>query len=232
MVGGLVRNITRAFYDVYLLVSAQKLRDWGWYAGNFLWTSLWMEADLPLADIQLLAGGRGWADFKNMERVQSFTASFYTVFGGYTYGDGIMKKVEAFVTIEYTLLLPVLLMLYTSLIYIGLYQYNQCIMQNNTCLLALEGCCIYDLTQEELSESLSYLEKELNADKYILGENIKTQYEIKRGKLRIFSQGELANPLSKMGLGESQWELRGECEVSCVQPTQFLRLSKEIVHDW
>lgn len=226
----LVGNIAGNFYDVYFLVSARKPRNGGWYAGNLLRTSLWLEADLPLADMQFLAGGCGRSNFQNVEKVKNSAASVRAFFDGCAYGDELMKKVDAFVTIEYTLLLPVLLMLYTFLIYIGLYQYNQCIMQNNVCLLALEG--YHKNYAAEEFKPLYQMEEELNADKYILGENIRTQYEIRRGKLRISSQGELTNPLSKLGLGQAQWELRGACEVSCVQPTQFLRLSKEIVHDW
>ena len=50
-----------------------------------------------------------------------------------------MKKVDAFVTVEYSMLLPILFLIYTFLIYIGIYQYDVCLLQNDMYFYAMEG---------------------------------------------------------------------------------------------
>ena len=50
-----------------------------------------------------------------------------------------MKKDNAFVTVEYSLLLPILFLIYAVLIYVGIYQYNECLLQNDAFLYAIEG---------------------------------------------------------------------------------------------
>ena len=50
-----------------------------------------------------------------------------------------MKKIDAFVTVEYALLLPVILFVYCFLIYISIYQYNVCLLQNDAYFYASTG---------------------------------------------------------------------------------------------
>lgn len=50
-----------------------------------------------------------------------------------------MKQVSAFVTVEYALLLPVIVVVYSFLIYISIYQYDTCLAQNDAYFYAIEG---------------------------------------------------------------------------------------------
>ena len=50
-----------------------------------------------------------------------------------------MKKVDAFVTIEYTLLLPILYLVYAVLIYIAVYQYHACLEQSEAYFCEMES---------------------------------------------------------------------------------------------
>ncbi len=67
------------------------------------------------------------------------TVTIYSVYGNGAYRDDAMKKVGAFVTVEYALLLPVILIVYSFLIYISIYQYDACLLQNDAYFYALEG---------------------------------------------------------------------------------------------
>lgn len=121
-----------------------------------------------------------------------------------------MKRVEAFVTIEYSLLLPMLCLLYVFLIYVGIYQYNQCLFQNDTYFTALEG------------SNSPY------QNKYLLAEDMKLDYSRRGNRLYISGEGKMHSPISLWGIGEEYWYFQSELEVQEHSPTNLLRLFKEI----
>lgn len=121
-----------------------------------------------------------------------------------------MKKVEAFVTLEYSLLLPVLCLLYTVLIYVGLYQYNQCLFQNDMYHIAIDGA------------GVTY------QNKYILAEDMQIDYSQRGNKISIKGKGKMRSPIFFMGIGEEYWYFQSDLEVWQHSPTNVLRLCKEI----
>ncbi len=120
-----------------------------------------------------------------------------------------MKKVGAFITIEYSLLLPMLLLLYTFLIYIGLYQYNACLLQTDSYFVLLEG----DVTYQ---------------NKYLLAEEIKIDYSKTGKKINIVGTGKMHSPLSVMGIGKEYWEFQTDLETQEYSPINVLRVLKGI----
>ncbi len=133
------------------------------------------------------------------------------------------KRVGAFITIEYTLLIPVLLLLYTCLIYMGLFLHNRCVLQANVYMLGLEGS---RLTAAEPAEKVVWLqskEKQLY-HKYILAEELYSTYHVQGNNIQISSSGQMANPFSVVGMGASTWTLNAECEVTAMSPVNTLRL--------
>ncbi len=75
-------------------------------------------------------------------------------------------------TIETSLLIPVLLFVYSFLVYIGLFQYNQCLLQSNTYILGLDtDAQIYSekyLLAEEIENFQVYYETNDTEPKEIL----------------------------------------------------------------
>lgn len=76
------------------------------------------------------------------------------------------KAVDGFVTIEYTLLIPVLLIFYTFLICMGLYQYNECLLRTNMYLLGCEGARLFEKEVSSKIEILQNVQERLYYDKY------------------------------------------------------------------
>lgn len=136
-------------------------------------------------------------------------------------------QADAFITIEYTLLLPVLLLLYTFLIYIGIYQYDQCILQTNMYLLGSKGTALYTENPEEKVQSLQEKERQLYYDKYLLAEQLQTAYSVKGNRIQLNGSGKVFHPLSVFGLGGTYWELHAKSEVTAVSGANILRLCKQ-----
>ncbi len=138
------------------------------------------------------------------------------------------RGIGGFVTIEYTLLLPVLLIVYTFLIGIGLYQYNQCLLDTNVYLLAGKGADLYGISSDEQVKRLQQLEGRLYYDKYFLAENIATMYQIRGNHITISGSAEMSNPLAAFQIGEEKWQLYTECTVNLINPAETLRLCKAV----
>lgn len=136
-------------------------------------------------------------------------------------------QADAFITIEYTLLLPVLLLLYTFLIYIGIYQYDQCILQTNMYLLGSKGAALYIETPEEKLQCLQEIEQHLYYDKYLLAEQLQTAYSVKGNRIQLNGSGKVFHPLSVFGLGGTYWELHAKSEATAASGANILRLCKQ-----
>ena len=164
--------------------------------------------------------------------------AIYTIFNACTYRNVFLRKrekktlicekmmVDAFVSIEYTLLVPVLFVLYAFLICIGIYQYNQCILQTNMYLLGIESTRFTDETHQNQIDKLQEIEKNLYYDKYLGVFDIETIYSIKRNQLELTGLGKINNILSKFGVGEQEWKIRASCKVDMINPVETVKLCK------
>lgn len=138
------------------------------------------------------------------------------------------KHVNGFITIEYTLLIPLLLMLYTFLVCMGLYQYNQCVLRTNIYLLGVESLELADEDATAKITALKKIEKQLYYDKYILTENLQTVYSARGNHIAISGSGTMFNSLAEWGIGEENWYLEASCAVNTVNAAEIMRLCKTV----
>lgn len=136
------------------------------------------------------------------------------------------KYVGGFITIEYTLLIPVLLVLYTFLVCIGLYQYNQCVLRTNIFLLGVEGSELAGEDAAAKITALKEIEQQLYYDKYILTENLQSSYAARGNHIEIIGSGTMFNSLAGWGIGEENWNLKASCEVNAVNAAEVLHMCK------
>ncbi len=138
-----------------------------------------------------------------------------------------MKKYAgAFVTVEYTLLITVIFMIYSFIIGIGVYMYNECIMGSNVRILALEGMNMSSLENKQKIVSLQKKESELYNEKYLFVEQMATNYSINGDRIIIKGQVFMDNPIAILGVGAEKWTLQDSCEVTAINPAFILRLCK------
>ena len=138
------------------------------------------------------------------------------------------QNMKGFITIEYALLLPVLLVVYTFLITIAIYQYNECLLITN---LYLIGNQRMELARQEGEGQIDLLEGKrarLYDEKYILVEDMQTKYSVKGNHIEIIGTGKMTNPLASVGVGEEAWEIYAKCEQNVLDATIVLHLYKNI----
>lgn len=161
-----------------------------------------------------------------------------SVFNICTYSKRFLKKydkkvficktmmIDAFVSIEYTLLIPVLFVLYGFLIGIGIYQYNQCILQTNMYILGIVATEFSTETPQNQIEKLQEIETQLYYDKYFGGFDIRTVYSLKGSQLEVTGFGNINNISNIFGVGQNKWEIRASCKVDMMNSVDTLRLWK------
>ena len=140
------------------------------------------------------------------------------------------KSMKGSVTIEYTLLLPVLLAVYTFLIVMAIYQYNECLLTSNLYLIGNQRMELarQDGDGGEQVDLLKRRAARLYYEKYILVEDMQTKYSVKGKHIEITGIGMMRNPLALIGIGNEEWMISGKCEQDVLDATGVLRLYKNI----
>lgn len=135
------------------------------------------------------------------------------------------KKVKAFITIEFALLIPVILLFYTVLVYVVLYWYNQCILQTNMYLLCMES-----IKEQDSEQKLIFIkdkQHQLYNEKYILISELETEFCIRKKELSVTTSGTMSNLLEGTGLLHKAWKLQAQGSIKTTSPAQTLHLCKE-----
>lgn len=118
------------------------------------------------------------------------------------------KSVNGSLTLEFTLLLPVLIMILLLMAQAGLFFYNRCLLKQNAQLLALqlvqEGT--QTMTEEELTEYIGALKQY----KYLLLQDVETGYSRSGDQITVSVSGRMLNFCSVVGLGDAYLAMREE----------------------
>lgn len=212
--------------SAFFLVSTRD-RAWRRDFSNRLWLGLWLEKDLYLAYDRLNVGSCIWQYILYDKAKETYRASICSVSVYYAYRIVSMKKkkVKGFITIEYALLLPVILLLYTVLISVALYWYNQCILQTDVRLL-----CIESLEKTDSMEKIARIKnkrEQLYREKYLGVSDLQTSYLIERNELKITAEGTMPNLLTGIGHFRGAWSLRAESRIKTADSSDTLRLCKQ-----
>ncbi len=139
------------------------------------------------------------------------------------------KRVNGFITVEYTLLISVLIIMYGLMIGIGLFMYNQCIMHSNTCILTVESLHTSAMDAARKITYLQQVEENLYQDKYLFASHLQTSYDIKGDRICIEGQGRMYNPLNAFGIGQVEWGFYVPKQVTAISPQDILRLCKRLL---
>lgn len=159
---------------------------------------------------------------KKRKRALSAICSFCDIG---TYRNVFMKKLPAFVTLEYTLLLPVIMIFYIVLIYMGLYQHNRCVMQINTYIMATEGSKQYERDSERIFSVLR--QKYQYLGKYLLVEEAELKCQLGQNQLVVTESGAMSNPLHVFDVGEAEWSLQAEAKANLLLPIERMRFVRK-----
>lgn len=141
----------------------------------------------------------------------------------------VSKQVKGFITVEFSLLIIIIFIVYSFLISIGVYMYNQCVLQTNGGLLAVEGISMLAKDSDEKMSVLRQKESHLYREKYIFVEEPEITYSVSGNEVVIQGEGRVENPTALWGIGDEEWSFQTKWEVDTINPKNTLRLCKRLI---
>lgn len=136
-------------------------------------------------------------------------------------GDGYM-------TVEASLIMPIVLLVICFVIYAGFYQHDRCIMEQAAYRAALRGSSLYGADKEEKYRAAEDTLKELTKDCFAA---MNASYEIvMKDRLTITSEGTLKIPLSGLArlVGAGEWTAEKEIGSGLQDPVFFIRVCRRL----
>lgn len=138
------------------------------------------------------------------------------------------KELDAFITVEYTLMLPMLVLVYAFLIYMGLFMYNRCILQANTYLLSI-------LASESMDKDAIERVERITQQKLLFSDDVVYEIQMRQNRCYISGRTCMSSPLGAMGIGSEYLELTAHSEAVRRSPANILRLckaAKTVYQEW
>lgn len=130
---------------------------------------------------------------------------------------------EGYFTVEAALVLPMVLMEAVLVIYLLMFQYDRCLMEQDTGILAFRGMVAQGDAREKV-EGLAEQAAEQDKGKYIAWEMDDARLKLNRGKLHIERSGRLAFPFYHMvGNVDAVWRAGAVYENHVASPVVFVR---------
>jgi hypothetical protein len=137
----------------------------------------------------------------------------------------VEKKYAGYFTIEAVLILPIVLFIIIFLIHLSFFQYNRCMLDEETIVMMLRGSNTRDAEKQKMSDEWKQNGQLIRRKKLFLIFNIETGLEIEGRKLHIWTEGAM-KPIYQENITEDYlkniWRISSERWVELYDPSGFL----------
>lgn len=140
------------------------------------------------------------------------------------------KMADAYFTIEAALIIPLVLGIFVFLIYIMIFQYDRCLIEQDIGILTLRGTIEKSSNNDEL---LCYLQEEANKidrNKYAAAIWDPTTIKIKNSRIEIIGRIMVQVPFPRLALltGQQDWTVSAKFQNRRISPTNFIRACRRL----
>lgn len=137
----------------------------------------------------------------------------------------MVKEKNAYFTVEAAIIFSLVIFVNVLLIYLGIFQYNRCLMEQDMGLLVLKGCTIQEDEKERVMQKLQYYADKIDKEKFLMWKEESKGMRLEKGTLQIEQRGSLYFPFTGMWEGESEshWETIRKYENQRVNPVSVIR---------
>lgn len=142
----------------------------------------------------------------------------------------LQHRAKAYFTVESAMVLGVVLSVIIVLAYIMLFQYNRCLLEQDTGSLALKGCSLQAENNDGLMAELQRYDAQTHTEKYIAWEWGQVSFELGQNRVRVKQSGNLLFPFAGNDLlnTESEWGTEVVYENKRISPISFIRIYKKL----
>jgi len=143
-----------------------------------------------------------------------------------------LKKENAYFTVEAALILPVVLGTLFLVIYLLLFQYNRCLMEQDLGALAMWGSSVEAADAASLEEKTKMRMAEMYREKYVAWEFTTLDVALEKNSFCADGTGRLAFPVPGINFwsAENVWKTESRYSFRRMSPAAFIRLCRR-AHD-
>lgn len=136
-----------------------------------------------------------------------------------------MGKENAYLTVEAAMVFPIVLAVQLLVVYLLVFQYNRCLLNQDMGRLAVLGCGAEERGKEALAEYLERCAKELCTEHYFVWEMSMLDVELAGDTVRIEGEGEILFPFPEWGIDVVRTNKRAKAvyEYHKQQPVVIIR---------
>lgn len=144
------------------------------------------------------------------------------------------KEIRAYFTVEASVIVPLILGFFLFLIYIIIYQYNRCLLEQDTAILAMRGCIEqkWNVFQDnqQLLQVMQQQAGKVYTEKYTAIQLEGWSVSLKNNKVKVKGNGEVTIPFVPMELWTKNkgWKLEAQYENYLINPTTFIRICQKL----
>ncbi|MBQ9135937.1 MAG: pilus assembly protein [Lachnospiraceae bacterium] len=135
---------------------------------------------------------------------------------------------EGYMTVEATLIMPIVLYVCIFIIYSGFFLYDRCVMKMDAYRAVLRASSIYRQDSQAVYNMAWDTLDNLTGEKYIATDH---QYEVAvQGKVQVRICGQVEMPFGGIEemTGVSVWSIEETAESDCISPVLFIRTCRRL----
>lgn len=135
---------------------------------------------------------------------------------------------SGYFTVEATMVMVLVLYVCISVIFLGFFQYDRCLMRQDAYRAVLRGSSAYKGDKLKVYITVSQMLQEFDEDDYVA-----TEYDYRisvKNSVKVWINGGVRMPFRGiMGfLGTTEWQLMEYAESKCIDPVTFIKLCRRL----
>lgn len=138
------------------------------------------------------------------------------------------QMAAGYMTVEATLIIPLVMYVCISILYLGIFQYDRCLMRQDAYRAALQGSSAYRGDNRRVYNRAFRFLEDMSRDKYFA---TGFDYHIEvQGKALVTTEGYVSMPFRGIEnlVKAAGWTVNGRAESNCINPVVFIRLCRKI----
>lgn len=143
-------------------------------------------------------------------------------------GNRKIGGADAYLTVEAALVLPIMITIILFIVYMLLFQYDRCLLEQDLGAMALWGSSVEEEDGKSLEEMARERMRALYKDKYAAWSFTSLEARLEKNRFAARGSAHLALPIWDMGKwrNESIWRTEAEYGYRRLSPAAFIRLCR------
>lgn len=144
---------------------------------------------------------------------------------------GRVGRAAAYFTAEAAMVLSVVMSVILLMVYIILFRYDRCLMEQDIGGLALKGCTVQAENKNDLLQELELCSYEIYSEKYVAWNSDEISIELSGDTVKAEQTGYLRFPFAgENGFsGKDMWQVNVMYENERISPVSFLRIYRKLI---